>query len=146
MFNWETIIDYTKNGSPDPARKVLKTLKEWKEILTPEQYYVTRQKGTEKPHSGELCEIHKPGKYSCICCDAELFDSSIKFNSGTGWPSFTEPLSDNVIKYELDTTYGQRIEALCNVCDAHLGHVFPDGPRPSGVRFCINSEALKFVG
>ncbi|MBT8271189.1 MAG: peptide-methionine (R)-S-oxide reductase MsrB, partial [Bacteroidia bacterium] len=85
-----------------------------------------------------------PGVYNCVCCNTPLFDSNLKFDSGTGWPSFTEPVKDNVIKYERDTSYGMvRVEVMCNVCEAHLGHVFPDGPKPSGLRFCINSESLK---
>ena len=145
MFNWKSITNDLDNGTPAPPRKVEKSEEEWEKILTPAQFHVMRKKGTERPHTGELCSFYKPGRYACVGCDTELFDSNLKFDSGTGWPSFSEPVADNVIQYELDTTYGQRIEVLCNVCKAHLGHVFPDGPEPSGVRFCINSESLKFV-
>ena len=94
--------------------------------------------------TGEYCHAHDPGKYHCICCDTPLFDSRIKFDSGTGWPSFTQPIQENAVKYIRDTSFGMvRVETRCNTCDAHLGHVFPDGPEPGGLRFCINSLALK---
>jgi len=93
--------------------------------------------------TGEYCHAHDPGRYHCVCCDTALFDSSIKFDSKSGWPSFTAPVSNKAIKYEKDTTFGMvRVEVMCNVCDAHLGHVFPDGPRPTGLRFCINSQSI----
>jgi peptide-methionine (R)-S-oxide reductase len=144
-MNWKDVLNYTK-ASPAPERKVNKTDAEWKQILTPEQFRVTRQHGTEAPFSGEYCEAHAPGVYACVCCGTELFDSTLKFDSGTGWPSFTEPVKQNVIRYILDSSYGmQRVEVLCNICDAHLGHVFPDGPKPTGLRFCINSLSLRQV-
>lgn len=143
-MNWKDVLYLAKNGSPEPDRRVEKPDEEWKSILTPEQYRITRKKGTEAPFSGELCGIYAEGIYSCICCATELFDSSIKFDSRSGWPSFTEPLRDNVVKYKKDGLFGMnRIEVLCNVCDAHLGHVFPDGPPPTGLRFCINSESIQ---
>jgi peptide-methionine (R)-S-oxide reductase len=142
-MNWNDVLAYAKNN-PKPDREVKKTEQEWKALLTPEQFRVTRQHGTERPFSGEYCEAHTAGAYACVCCGTELFDSTLKFSSGTGWPSFTEPVKDNVIEYKLDNSFGmQRVEVLCNVCKAHLGHVFPDGPRPSGLRFCINSASLK---
>ncbi|MEM6845523.1 MAG: peptide-methionine (R)-S-oxide reductase MsrB [Bacteroidota bacterium] len=145
-MNWNDVIKYANQGSPTPDRRVEKTEEEWREQLTPEQYYITRQKGTERAFSGALCHAYDPGKYGCICCDTLLFDSALKFDSGTGWPSFTEPVKENAIKYEKDTSYGMvRVEVMCNVCDGHLGHVFPDGPPPSGLRFCINSESIKLV-
>jgi peptide methionine sulfoxide reductase msrA/msrB len=142
-MNWNDVLQLAKNN-PAPPKRVEKTDEEWKRLLTPEQYRVTRQHGTERPFSGEYCEIYTAGLYKCVCCGTELFDSTQKFNSSTGWPSFTEPSTENVLKYRHDKSFGmQRIEVLCNVCDAHLGHVFPDGPAPSGLRFCINSVSLK---
>lgn len=144
MLNWNNVIAFTKNGNPQPERRVEKTENEWKTILTPEQFRITRLKGTERAFSGELCSIYDAGKYSCICCDTPLFDSTIKFDSGTGWPSFTQPVRENAIKYEADKSFGMiRVEVMCNVCDGHLGHVFPDGPQPSGLRYCINSQSIK---
>lgn len=144
-MNWNDVLDYTKKN-PGPDRQVKKTDEEWKSLLTPEQFRVTRQHGTEAPFSGEYCESHSPGVYACVCCGTPLFDSTLKFDSGTGWPSFTEPVKENVIQYKMDQSYGmRRVEVLCNICEAHLGHVFPDGPRPTGLRFCINSASLKKV-
>ncbi len=143
VLNWKDVIHYTVNGNPKPDKRVEKTEAEWQEILTPEQFRITRKKGTERPHSGALCSIYDTGRYNCVCCGTPLFDSTIKFNSGTGWPSFTQPIKENAIKYIKDTSFGMtRVEVLCNTCDAHQGHVFPDGPEPSGLRYCINSEAL----
>lgn len=143
MLNWKDVIRFATAGNPKPDRRVEKTEQEWKEVLTPEQFRITRLKGTEPAGSGALCYAHEAGKYTCICCGTPLFDSSIKFNSGTGWPSFTQPIKENAIKYEKDTSYGMvRVEVMCNTCDAHLGHVFPDGPEPSGLRYCINSESI----
>jgi peptide methionine sulfoxide reductase msrA/msrB len=142
-MNWNDVLNYAKNN-PSPDKEVRKTNEEWKSQLTPEQYRVTRQHGTERPFSGEYCEAHTAGVYACVCCETKLFDSTLKFDSGTGWPSFTEPAKDNVIYYKADNSYGMtRVEVLCNVCEAHLGHVFPDGPKPSGLRYCINSASLK---
>jgi methionine-R-sulfoxide reductase len=113
-------------------------------VLTADQYDVARSKGTERPFSSELCSLFQAGRYHCVCCDTPLFDSTSKFESGTGWPSFTSTLTPDVVAYEVDPSYGmQGIEANCNVCDAHLGHVFPDGPPPSGLRFCINAVSLR---
>jgi peptide-methionine (R)-S-oxide reductase len=146
-MKWIDVLRYAKEGSPSPDNRVEKSDAEWKELLTEEQYRVARNKGTERAFTGEYCEAHDPGLYACICCGTELFDSRTKFESGTGWPSFAEPVKDNVIKYVKDNTYGmQRVEVMCNVCDCHLGHVFPDGPPPTGLRFCINSASLKLVG
>lgn len=142
-MNWKDVLQLAKKNHT-PPRRVEKTKEEWKQLLTPEQYQVTRLHATERPFSGEYCESYTPGIYNCLCCGTELFDFTGKFNSGTGWPSFSAPATDNVIKYSLDNSFGmQRVEVLCNVCDAHLGHVFPDGPTPSGLRFCINSISLK---
>ena len=144
MLTWKEVIAFTINGNPIPDKRIEKTDQEWKQILTAEQYRITRQKGTERPHSGALCSIHDAGEYSCICCDTPLFDSTIKYESGSGWPSFTQPIQENAIKYKKDSSFGMiRVEVLCNTCDAHLGHVFPDGPERSGLRYCINSESIK---
>lgn len=145
-MDWKTVISYASNGSPQPDQRIERSEEEWQQQLTPEQYRITRKKGTESPFSGELCHTYDKGKYACICCGTVLFDSSIKFDSKSGWPSFTEPVKDNVIKYSKDLSYGMvRVEVMCNVCDGHLGHVFPDGPEPTGLRYCINSESIKLV-
>lgn len=141
-MNWSDVLNFAKNGSPAPPRRVEKTDEEWKAQLIPDEYYITRQKGTERAFTGAYCEAHTPGRYGCKCCDTLLFDSNLKFESGSGWPSFTEPIEDNVIKYEMDQSFGMiRVEVMCNVCDAHLGHVFDDGPGGK-LRFCINSASI----
>ena len=146
MLTWKDIISFSVNGNPTPDKRVEKRDGEWKNLLTPEQFRITRHKGTEPPHSCALCTTYDEGEYGCICCGTPLFDSTIKFNSGTGWPSFTQPIKENAVKYHKDTSYGMiRVEAMCNTCDAHLGHVFPDGPEPSGLRYCINSESMKLI-
>jgi peptide methionine sulfoxide reductase msrA/msrB len=146
MLKWIDIIKFANNGAPAPDKRVVKTEEEWKAQLTPEQYRITRLKGTERAHSSELCSLFEPGKYACVCCGTLLFDGSEKFESGTGWPSFTQPVKDNAVAYHKDTSYGMiRIEALCNACDAHLGHVFEDGPKPSGLRYCMNAVSLEKV-
>ena len=146
MINWNTIIQIAKNGNPKPDKRVEKTPAEWKEILTDEQYRVTRLKGTERPHSSELCSLFEPGIYGCVCCDSLLFDANEKFESGTGWPSFTQPIKENTVGYIKDVSFGMiRIEAICNTCEAHLGHVFDDGPEPSGLRYCMNAVSLKKI-
>lgn len=146
MIDWKQVNKYISNGNPEPPRRVEKTDEEWRQQLTPKQYEVARGHGTEQPFTGEYCEAHQPGLYACICCGTELFNSEEKFESHSGWPSFTEPVQENVIKYVEDLSHGmQRIEVLCNVCDAHLGHVFPDGPPPTGLRYCVNSASLRLV-
>jgi methionine-R-sulfoxide reductase len=144
MLTWKDILHFADNGNPKPDRRVEKTEAEWKNLLTAEQFHVTRQHGTERAFSSDMCSLLEPGEYSCICCDTLLFDASEKFESGTGWPSFTQPLKENVISYHVDRSFGMtRVETLCNTCDAHLGHVFPDGPPPSNLRYCMNAVALK---
>ncbi|MBS1809069.1 MAG: peptide-methionine (R)-S-oxide reductase MsrB [Acidobacteria bacterium] len=146
MLKWLDVLKYARNGNPEPDRKVVKTEEEWEAQLTPNQYIVTRQKGTERPFSSEMCSLFEPGLYACVCCDTLLFDASEKFESGTGWPSFTQPIKENAIAYHADHSHGMiRVETVCNTCDAHLGHVFPDGPAPSGLRYCMNAIALKKV-
>ncbi|MFP4376350.1 MAG: peptide-methionine (R)-S-oxide reductase MsrB [Spirochaetales bacterium] len=146
MLTWKDITTMAKEGNPKPDTRVEKSDDAWRKLLTDEQYYVTRSKGTERPFSSEMCSRFEPGIYACVCCGTELFDANEKFESGTGWPSFTQPLAQNAVAYEMDSSHGMvRIEALCNTCDAHLGHVFPDGPKPSGLRYCMNAVSLKKV-
>ena len=144
VLRWGQVLDIAKRGNVPPPRRVEKSDADWRKQLTPEQYQVTRQKGTERPFSSEMCALFEPGRYNCVCCGTPLFDAGTKFDSGTGWPSFTAPLTPDVVAYHVDSSHGmQRVETLCNVCDAHLGHVFPDGPPPSGLRFCINALSLR---
>ncbi|MFV1884343.1 MAG: peptide-methionine (R)-S-oxide reductase MsrB [Balneola sp.] len=146
MIDWKDVLQFAKNGNPEPDKRVEKTPEEWKKQLTDEQYAVTRLKGTERPFSSEMCSRFEPGEYACICCDTLLFDSNTKFESHTGWPSFTQPVKENAVSYEGDYSHGMvRVEILCNTCDAHLGHVFPDGPEPSGLRYCTNAVSLRKV-
>jgi methionine-R-sulfoxide reductase len=146
MITWPDILKLAKNGNPAPDHKVAKTDEQWRQQLSSDQYHVTREAGTERPFSSEMCSLFEPGIYACLCCNTVLFDATEKFESGTGWPSFTQPIDPKVIAYGFDgPSIFQRVETTCNTCDAHLGHVFPDGPAPSRLRYCMNAVALKKV-
>jgi len=147
MIDWTEIMRRATAGNPAPVRQVEKSDAEWRAALSAEQYQVTRQAATERPFSSAMCGVFEPGEYACVCCGEKLFDAATKFESGTGWPSFQQPITDAAIAYILDDSYGmRRIETVCNVCKAHLGHVFPDGPQPSGLRYCMNALALQKLG
>ena len=146
MLNWNDILNFADKGNPEPDHRVEKTEGEWRELLTPEQFQVTRQKGTERPFSSDLCSKFSLGRYECVCCNTLLYDAEEKFESGTGWPSFTQPIKENAIAYIRDESFNMsRIETICNTCGAHLGHVFPDGPELGGLRYCMNGVALRKV-
>jgi peptide-methionine (R)-S-oxide reductase len=131
---------------PSPGRNAMKSDEEWRKQLTPEQFHVARQHGTERPFSSPLNSEKRPGMFNCVCCGAPLFSSSTKFDSGTGWPSFWAPADDGAVSENEDRSWlMRRTEVRCAACDAHLGHVFPDGPKPTGLRYCINGVALSFA-
>ena len=142
------VLGLNKEPAATAGSKVRKTEAEWRELLTPEQFQVLRGKGTERAFSGKLYENHADGIYHCGACNAPLFTSGTKFESGSGWPSFFEPVSPDAVESIEDTSYGmRRVEVVCGTCGSHLGHVFPDGPRDqTGLRYCINSASLQFAG
>ena len=142
-ITWRNVLDWANNGNPEPDRRVEKSESEWKAELEADVFRVTRKAGTEPAFSSPMCGLFEPGEYACACCGTLLFDSAEKFDSGTGWPSFTQPVKTNVVAYHVDHSHGMtRVETTCSVCDAHLGHVFPDGPPPGGLRYCMNALAL----
>ena len=147
MHTWNDVMKLAREGNLKPDTRVEKTIAEWRAQLTAEQFHVAREGGTERAFSSEMCSLLEPGRYECVCCGTPLFDSTEKFESGTGWPSFTQPVKPNAVAYHLDEQFGMvRVETVCNACDGNLGHVFPDGPRPSGLRYCMNALALRKAG
>jgi len=143
MLRWIDVLKYAKYSNPEPNRRVEKTEEAWRKELTPAQFRIMRQKETEPPYRNAYCRSYEPGVYTCAGCGNLLFDANTKYHAISGWPSFTQPISKGAIKYFFDNSHNmQRMDVQCNVCDSHLGHVFPDGPEPSGLRYCINSESL----
>ncbi|WP_018478741.1 peptide-methionine (R)-S-oxide reductase MsrB [Pontibacter roseus] len=146
MLRWKDIVYYAKYSNPEPDRKVEKTEEEWRQQLTPAQYRILREKATEPPYRNTYCRSYEPGSYTCAGCGSLLFNATEKYHAISGWPSFTQPAARGAIRYTFDDSHRmQRIEAICNVCGGHLGHVFPDGPEPGGLRYCINSESLNRI-
>jgi peptide-methionine (R)-S-oxide reductase len=144
MLTWEDIERFVEKGNPAPEQRIVKTGTQWRSVLPNDVYWVTREAGTERPFSSPMCSHFEPGIYACACCDTLLFDASEKFDSRTGWPSFTQPIQANAIAYYMDDSLDRsRVEITCNTCDAHLGHVFPDGPAPSKLRYCVNALSIQ---
>ena len=149
MYGACALAQYGEDGTTTKevkVNKIIKSDKEWKKALTPAQYHIAREKGTEAPFTGQYWDFFEEGHYECVACGSPLFESGTKFNSSCGWPSFFEPGSDTTIQYNSDSSFGMnRTEVTCATCEAHLGHVFEDGPEPTGLRYCINSESLRFI-
>ncbi|WP_460583547.1 peptide-methionine (R)-S-oxide reductase MsrB [Hymenobacter arcticus] len=143
MLRWIDVLKFAKYSNPEPPRRVEKSEAEWRAQLTPAQFRVLRQQVTEPPYRNAFCRTYEPGVYACAGCGSRLFDSATKYHAMSGWPSFSQPLAKNAIQYLFDDSHHmQRMEARCNVCGGHLGHVFADGPAPNGLRYCLNSESL----
>jgi peptide-methionine (R)-S-oxide reductase len=146
MLRWIDVLKYAKYSNPEPPFTVDKTEAEWRQLLSPARYHVLREKGTEPPYRNLYCRSYAPGTYACAGCGEALFSSQEKYHAISGWPSFTQPLTKSALRFLFDDSHHMyRIEVQCNVCGGHLGHVFPDGPAPHGLRFCINSESLRLV-
>jgi len=147
MLRWLDVLTYAKYGNPEPAHHRERPEQEWAQRLTSAQFQVLRQHHTEPPYRNAYCRTYEPGLYVCAGCSSPLFDSSTKYHAISGWPSFTQPVAKSAIRYYFDDSHHmQRMEARCNACGGHLGHVFPNGPAPHGLRYCINSESLQRVG
>ena len=144
MLTWQDIEKFVTQGNPPAEQRIVKTGMQWRSLLSDDVYEVTRNSGTERPFSSPMCTHFEAGVYACACCNTLLFDSTEKFDSGTGWPSFTQPINQNNVAYYSDESLSRlRVEITCNTCDAHLGHVFPDGPAPIKLRYCVNALSLK---
>lgn len=144
VLTWRGVLEQARDGNPPPPHRVERNDEEWRKHLGPERYRILRQKGTERAYSSSMCTLFDPGRYACAGCGTVLFDATTKFDSKSGWPSFTQGIAAGVLAHHEDSSHGmRRIEVTCNVCDSHLGHVFPDGPEPTGLRYCINAAALE---